>query len=437
MKLFNKFKILFYRENKKKKEEEKKKKLQELLIIIPFLALNKTSKQKPVKEIKLNKKEITKLKEKKKTPKKKEIIIEDKPKEENITEITKLDEETKSKELEKYTSYKIVEEYSKRLKDIRYDLREIDTEFKEIEDNTKSTYNKEEIDKIMNNLNILTRKIDELKKKLEVPNKYDDKYIYDLVQNYIKEFNNQNVVKEIKSSPLYIEISNRINSLLKVKDNLKTNVNNKSNEINTNKKNIDSIRSKYEGLKSKSDKISSFESAASEELSNLQDLVKNATSIKEKTLVRVRKAHNLSNLLLAIIATDLVLNPRKSARRMAVEVAVGVYLINRIMNDRYTIREDIKYEIKDYREKIKKGINSIKDASKSLEKTSDEIKKLISELNSNYKDYSDDPDYKSLLNNLETIDSNIDEKRYQIDNIRSREESLLSEHTSKIKTLNN
>ena len=289
----------------------------------------------------------------------------------------------------------------------------------------------------MDNLNILIKKIDELKKKLEIPNKYDDKYIYDLVEEYIKEFNNNKAVKEIKSSPLYIEISQKIKELSSTKDRLKKDVNTKASEIKKSSSKLKSSKEKYNKLKKDSNNIDKFTNNAYKELSNLYRLVDNAVSVKEKTMVKVKKSHNMSKLILAVIASDLALNTRQSAKSMAFKVAIGVALIKHIMRDKYTYREDIKYEIKNYTDKIKKEISSIDNIDKSLAKSSKDIRSLISELKIEYKDYiANNSEFLSLLNNLEAIDDNIDEKRYMINNIRNKESKLLQEHTNKIKTLN-
>ena len=476
-KTLNKLKKLNEEQNLKK--ELKEKKIKELLIIIPLLivsqnkVINKDTKKRTValeeKEIKEVKKEtstpeiktfkeitaeeVKEEKPKKKSEKLKDVLIttsvvipkvvsstKEKPKvkkKPEVKEEPQVKEDTTDKKLEKYKSSKIVEAYSKKLRDIRYEIRQIDYKYKVIEDSYENTYKEKDIKVLMDNLNILIKKIDELKKKLEIPNKYDDKYIYDLVEEYIKEFNNNKAVKEIKSSPLYIEISQKIKELSSTKDRLKKDVNTKASEIKKSSSKLKSSKEKYNKLKKDSNNIDKFTNNAYKELSNLYRLVDNAVSVKEKTMVKVKKSHNLSKLILAVIASDLALNTRQSAKSMAFKVAIGVALIKHIMRDKYTYREDIKYEIKNYTDKIKKEISSIDNIDKSLAKSSKDIRSLISELKIEYKDYiANNSEFLSLLNNLEAIDDNIDEKRYMINNIRNKESKLLQEHTNKIKTLN-
>ena len=476
-KTLNKLKKLNEEQNLKK--ELKEKKIKELLIIIPLLivsqnkVINKDTKKRTValeeKEIKEVKKEtstpeiktfkeitaeeVKEEKPKKKSEKLKDVLIttsvvipkvvsstKEKPKvkkKPEVKEEPQVKEDTTDKKLEKYKSSKIVEAYSKKLRDIRYEIRQIDYKYKVIEDSYENTYKEKDIKVLMDKLNILIKKIDELKKKLEIPNKYDDKYIYDLVEEYIKEFNNNKAVKEIKSSPLYIEISQKIKELSSTKDRLKKDVNTKASEIKKSSSKLKSSKEKYNKLKKDSNNIDKFTNNAYKELSNLYRLVDNAVSVKEKTMVKVKKSHNMSKLILAVIASDLALNTRQSAKSMAFKVAIGVALIKHIMRDKYTYREDIKYEIKNYTDKIKKEISSIDNIDKSLAKSSKDIRSLISELKIEYKDYiANNSEFLSLLNNLEAIDDNIDEKRYMINNIRNKESKLLQEHTNKIKTLN-
>ena len=170
--------------------------------IIEVVIKNSNEKVKPVYQ------NIEKLIENKK--KKKEV---------EVLEITQdeipLQKASLPDDLEKIKNKEIINQYEERLKETRRELKELVFEYQVISDNINSIYNAEQLQEVLNKLNELIKKLEELQSKILLKGiaSYDYSYIEDLARKYISSFNKEELVEEIKDSPLYILISAKIKEL--------------------------------------------------------------------------------------------------------------------------------------------------------------------------------------------------------------------------------
>ena len=129
-------------------------------------------------------------------------------------DIDLLPKEYKTK-IEKLKSHKIVDVYEKKLKDVRYELRHLVYEYSVLETDNDKLIISSDAQIMLDKLSEIIAKLDELKNKIAINDidKYDDNYIYYLVESYLLEFGKGRAISNIKDSPLYIEISKKINEL--------------------------------------------------------------------------------------------------------------------------------------------------------------------------------------------------------------------------------
>ena len=164
------------------------------------------------KELNINNKkeiiDIVPIKEEVKEESKEKFKIEKQEyipiKETSINEEFKdLTEDQKNK-LQRLQARKIIDVYEKQLKDIRYELRNLIIDYNLLVDEEENKIKSKEEEKILDKLNEIIEKIEELKEKIRIENldKYDDNYIYTLVEGYLSEFKDKKIIKEIKDSPL-------------------------------------------------------------------------------------------------------------------------------------------------------------------------------------------------------------------------------------------
>lgn len=435
-------------------EEKKEPPIIENIILPGILLLEGTPKITKIEKIDFDDKDLVPSVEK---PKEEKEPTEEKEPNKQKKEFQENEEEKETKEDKKYTesekkqseidkklerlqSNKIVEKYEEKLMGIRHDLRKLIYEYNVIVDRNNKLETKDEAERLLDSLNKLIRKIDELKKKLEIPDndKYDETYLYAIAEEYMKEFSNNKPIKEITSSPLYISISNKVKELDKAKDRLKKTIDSNKKTLGINENKVEELKSKYNSIASFDKKMDAFTSQAEKELKDVEDKVKNSLDIKREMEYRVVEANRMSRLLAGLIAVEAMLPTNKSAKRAALIATVGAYVLNRILNRRRVeVRENVKVTVKDYSERIEKDLDKIEDVQKTLSKNTKDLDKIISLLENDYKDVvAANSEYKELLINLKIIKSNLQEKEYDLRRINDDTKKSLDENNHKVMKYN-
>lgn len=416
----------------------------------------KVNKVKDIDEKEL--KEDTSKKESKQLEEQEEIKSDDKEKSEEAKEETRQEkkeeksekkEESQSseekqteidKKIERLQSNKIVEKYEDKLMAIRHDLRNIIFEYNMIVDRNNKLQTKEEAEKLLDSLNKLIKKIDELKKKLDIPDsdKYDETYLYAIAEEYMKEFSNNKPIKEIKSSPLYISISEKVKELDKAKNKLKKTIDDNKKSLGIKEAQVEKLKSNYDKMSDFDKKMDNFTTQAEKELKDVEDKVKNSVDIKREMEYRVVEANRMSRLLVGLMAVEAMLPTNRSTKRAALIATAGAYVLNRLLNRRRVqVRENVKVTVKDYSERIEKDLDKIEDVQKNLSKNCKELDKIISLLENDYKKVvSANSEYKELLINLKIIKSNLQEKEYDLKRINDDTKKSLDENNHKVMRYN-
>lgn len=402
--------------------------------------------EKELKEDTSKKEEISK-EEAKQLEEQEEIKSDDKEKSEEAKEEVKEESQSSEekqteidKKIERLQSNKIVEKYSDKLMAIRHDLRNIIFEYNMIVDRNNKLQTKEEAEKLLDSLNKLIKKIDELKKKLNIPDsdKYDETYLYAIAEEYMKEFSNNKPIKEIKSSPLYISISEKVKELDKAKNKLKKTIDDNKKSLGIKEAQVEKLKSNYDKMSDFDKKMDSFTTQAEKELKDVEDKVKNSVDIKREMEYRVVEANRMSRLLVGLMAVEAMLPTNRSTKRAALIATAGAYVLNRLLNRRRVqVRENVKVTVKDYSERIEKDLDKIEDVQKNLSKNCKELDKIISLLENDYKKVvSANSEYKELLINLKIIKSNLQEKEYDLKRINDDTKKSLDENNHKVMRYN-
>lgn len=440
-------------------EEKNESPIIENIILPGILLLQDKPKIIKVNKVKdLDEKELkedTSKEEAKQLEEQEEIKSDDKEKSEEAKEEVKEEtrqekrEESQSseekqteidKKIERLQSNKIVEKYADKLMAIRHDLRNIIFEYNMIVDRNNKLQTKEEAEKLLDSLNKLIKKIDELKKKLDIPDsdKYDETYLYAIAEEYMKEFSNNKPIKEIKSSPLYISISEKVKELDKAKNKLKKTIDDNKKSLGIKEAQVEKLKSNYDKMSDFDKKMDAFTTQAEKELKDVEDKVKNSIDIKREMEYRVVEANRMSRLLVGLMAVEAMLPTNRSTKRAALIATAGAYVLNRLLNRRRVqVRENVKVTVKDYSERIEKDLDKIEDVQKNLSKNCKELDKIISLLENDYKKVvSANSEYKELLINLKIIKSNLQEKEYDLKRINDDTKKSLDENNHKVMRYN-
>ncbi len=340
--------------------------------------------------------------------------------------------------IEKLKTHKLISEYEKELKDIRYDLRQLIYEYSVLEDDSEKISNNKDADIILDRLSNVIDKIDELKSRIRIDrlDEYDDNYIYYLIEDYLGEFSEGKAISTMKDSPLYIEIASKINELDSKKDDLSVKVNDKKDELEDANKKFEEFKDRYYSVDKINNELLKFQYEQDKLLLEIQEKVKDATSVSEKIRYEFEGMNAQSRRLLNIINLQLFLPGPRFAKSLAANTALYLLFMRNIMKPRVVSKKYKVVRVKDYSDDIERNIDSLVDASRLLRSTSSQIDKMIIEINNDFKDYFDSiPEISETLSNLYKIKSEVLEKEYEMQKLKEQQEKVLEENNDKVLTM--
>lgn len=339
--------------------------------------------------------------------------------------------------LEKLKSHKLISEYEKELKDIRYDLRQLIYEYSVLVDDSEKISNNQDADIILERLSNVIDKIDELKNRIKIDGieKYDDNYIYYLIEDYLGEFSEGKAISTIKDSPLYIEIASKINELDSKKDDLSLKVNDKKQHIEDVNKKFEEFKNKYYSVERINNELLKFQYEQDRLLYEVQEKVKEATSVSEKVRFEFAAMNVQSRRLMKILSLQLFLPGPRVAKSFAANTALYLLFMKNIMKPKIVSKKYKVVKVRDYSDVIERNIDSIIDASRLLKNTSSQIDKMIIEINNDFKDYINSiPEISEVLSNLYKIKSEVLEKEYEMKKLKEKQEKILEQNNAKVLT---
>ena len=387
--------------------------------------------------IKNGKKQVIKVD--KELPIREEINID---KKENNTPHPKEKEEIKltpkqKEKLDKLKARKIIDVYEKELKDIRYELRELVFEYNILEDESKKINISREAEIVLDKLNNIIEKIEKLKNKIKIEDldKYDDNYIYTLIEDYLNEFKDKKIIKEIKDSNLYILISSKLDELDKKKDKLKDEVTIKKDELTVKEVEFDKIKEKYKNIDKFNNDIKDFYDKQELLLKEIKEKIDNSTTIKEKVEIEFKYMHEQSLNLLKRLRLLMGIPGKRSAKTLGILSGSFLNFTKNILAPKMVTKKYKVITVYDYSRDIENNIKSIEEALSLLNKNSKQIDSLISKIKNEYSEYIgviEECDL--LLRNLEKIKNKIKEKEYEMETMKKKQEKELERNNAKVLT---
>ncbi len=363
-------------------------------------------------------------------------LKEEKEKQEVNKEFNDLTENQKDK-LQKLQARKIIDVYERQLKDIRYELRNLIFEYNTLVAEEENIIQSKEAERIIDKLNEIISKIEVLKEKIRIDNldKYDDNYIYTLVEGYLEEFKDQKVIKEIKDSPLYILISEKLDEFDKKKEKFKEQVESEKEEFEEKEKNLEDLKEKYLKIDKLNKDLDDFYRKQELLLKEMQDKIDKAVTVTEKVEVQVETMNLQARMLLSRIALLMLLPGKRSAKALAATVGIYASLARNMLQPKTTTKTYKEITVYDYTRDIERNITKIEDVVIDLSKSSKELDNIISEIKNEFSDYIGViPECDELLSNLKKVKDNFKEKEYELEKIKSKQEQELERNNSKLLT---
>lgn len=359
----------------------------------------------------------------------------------NESDETFIDEASLSPEnretLQKLKARKIVDEYERQLKDIRFDLRNLIFDYNVLVQDADEAVISEETAIILDKLSEVIDRVEELKRKIRIDDldKYDDNYIYTLVEEYLDEFRDKKLISEIKDSPLYVLIAEKLEELDVKKDSLNQKVEEKKEKLEQKEEKFAQLREKYFNLDAVNAELLKFQYEQDALLKEVQEKVRDAVSVQERVQVEVQAMNFQSRRLLRMLSLSMFFPGARAAKGMAVSAAAYLYFMNQILRPRTTTRRYRVITVKDYSREIESSLDAIDSSLDLLGKTSKQIDKMITLVNEEFKDYVGViKECDELLYHLRKLKSEMKEKEYEMEKIKKEQELVLEKNNVKVKT---
>lgn len=351
---------------------------------------------------------------------------------------SKIETLEENKIFQKITDKKIVAEYEEKLKDVKIELKKLIYEYNVLQQASEDLTDSKEAEEILYQLSIIIKKIEELKSKMKIDIKglETDAYLTDIVDQYMDEFKNKNIVSEIKDSDLYIMIAEKLEEVTEETGKLTNKVEDTKDKLELDESQFDKLKESYYNFENFNNQLIAFQSEQDFLLKDLEKKVSESTSITEQVQYRVQLMNRQNRRLLQMIALPMLIPGNRSARAIASATAAYLYFMRNLLNPRLRQQRYRIISVIDYSSEIEKNISKIEDAAISISKTSNKLEEMIRKIEVDFKDYINAiPECRELLSNLNKLLSDLKEKEEELQKTKQEQEKLLETNNQKVKTL--
>lgn len=351
---------------------------------------------------------------------------------------SKIETLEENKIFQKITDKKIVAEYEEKLKDVKIELKKLIYEYNVLQQASEDLTDSKEAEEILYQLSIIIKKIEELKSKMKIDIKglETDAYLTDIVDQYMDEFKNKNIVSEIKDSDLYIMIAEKLEEVTEKTGKLTNQVEDTKDKLELDESQFDKLKESYYNFENFNNQLIAFQSEQDFLLKDLEKKVSESTSITEQVQYRVQLMNRQNRRLLQMIALPMLIPGNRSARAIASATAAYLYFMRNLLNPRLRQQRYRIISVIDYSSEIERNISKIEDAATSISKTSNKLEEMIRKIEVDFKDYMDTlPECRELLSNLNKLLSDLKEKEEELQKTKQEQEKLLETNNQKVKTL--
>ena len=272
--------------------------------------------------------------------------------------------------------------------------------------------------------------------KIDIKDLETDAYLTDIVDQYMDEFKNKNIVSEIKDSDLYIMIAEKLEEVTEKTGTLTNKVEDTKDKLELDESQFDKLKESYYNFENFNNQLIAFQSEQDFLLKDLEKKVSESTSITEQVQYRVQLMNRQNRRLLQMIALPMLIPGNRSARAVASATAAYLYFMRNLLNPRLRQQRYRIISVIDYSSEIEKNISKIEDAAISISKTSNKLEEMIRKIEVDFKDYMVTiPECRELLSNLNKLLSDLKEKEEELQKTKQEQEKLLETNNQKVKTL--
>lgn len=335
--------------------------------------------------------------------------------------------------IQKVADKKIVTTYEGNLKDAKQELKEIVYEYQVLEANTKDIHRPEEAEKIIAALDTMIEKLEELRQKIKVEqNLENNPYVEELVDDYIEEFKKKKEVSAIKDSTLYIMLSTQVELAKEKAQSLSEKVTEAKEKLSLGKEEFNNLKENYYDYNHFNIELLSFQYEQDKMLKNLEEKVASAITETEKVETCLHAMTRQSKKLLGLLAIPMMIPGNRSAKAMATATIAYLYFMHNLLRPKKKRRRYRIIEVKDYSKEIEGNISKIEDVESMLNATSTKLEEMIKKIRKEFAGYSEQQE---LLQNLQVLLKELQEKERQLQKQREKQQELLAKNKEKVKIL--
>lgn len=335
--------------------------------------------------------------------------------------------------IQKVTDKKIVTTYEGNLKDIKQDLKDIVYEYQVLETNVEELQKPEEAEEIIEQLDTIIEKLEELKEKIKVEQSLaEDPYIEELVEEYIEDFKNKKEVDAVKDSSLYIMLSSKVEEAKKKAQTLSIKVNEEKENLSLGEEEFTNLKEEYYNYNRFNIDLLNFQNEQDKILQELEQKVSSSTTETEKIETRLHLMTRQSKKLLGLLAIPMMIPGNRSAKAMATATIAYLYFMHNLLRPKKKRRRYRIIEVKDYSKEIEGNISKIEDVESMLNATSTKLEEMIKKIRKEFAGYSEQQE---LLQNLQVLLKELQEKERQLQKQREKQQELLAKNKEKVKIL--
>lgn len=377
---------------------------------------------------------------------------------ENLTETNDIepsyDDFIETKEQEEYTKetkleQEILFELEKMLKEDYYEIKDLEYQLKILTQKEEDAVLQEEVDDLKKQLEALLDKFDIIKKKYEeLKNSkdftdvhlFDNNYLSNLINNYKKEVQDNividDLIQRVKETEDYISIMEKIVYVENEKEYLTNRVDDKKEEFSYRDTSFEELEEQYNDIDKINNEIESFSNTLDSILNDITKKIDNMGSISNKTETYSKIVPDMNRLFRAMLQfTASTMIPRT---RVGNVVRAGL-MVNAIHDLSHTFRTEQRTETKqvvefvNYEKDILKNVTSLDSFVGKIDGASNSIKDMKQIFKDEFNEYvAFIPEYKELMQNMENIEKELEEKRYYLNKYNQQMKRELERNNAKI-----
>ena len=374
----------------------------------------------------LKKKKEEEIYESAKKKKEKETIIDEEIEQIDEKEID--DNEDKILEEVELKEAYIFYELEKVVKEDLFDLRDIESRVREIEDELEDEYMQDEIDELRRELEILLEKFEKLKYKydnfdFDIHPDIDDSYIETLISSYGDSIKDEtkisDLIENIEETKSYIGIIETVAyTENKIKD-LDNKVTQKYDELGIRDVNFTKLEDETIDIEKINDEVKYITYDIENNLNLIREDLDSSLNIESytKTISKtIPRVDRVVNAALMITTAAFIPGTMRGNVIRAGLMAGAIHNLAHVLESKETTKVKSEVNFVDYSSEIIESAKSINDVSYIVDEALEDIDTIRYKLNTEFREYIDlMPEYKTLIGNIDRMEKELEEQKYLIE----------------------